>query len=578
MESDYSDDDDYLPISVGAWGDQSQQQQQSSTGHGQVDDTSSPQDPTKTDTNGWAQMIDPHAKKLAGALGSGGLHRQGKNYKPIDEEYIINQRKGVVIPKSKKDTKARAPRFNSKQSAPLPPSASKGFDRTCKKSSTAVSNFSKPRKTTPTPQPPPPPPSTIRRPLPPTSSGQSGWGAQPLVETPFWEKKDNNTSPSQTQPTKITPPPPPSQSRSSKNKSHNNNKWSTSWDRNSANTTPKTPTSGFDSHQPIETISTASTISPPPGFGPAPQRQYPVKTNKPQLRPPPGFSYTDKSAWGTSTPPPQPDSKSQLHSWGNSNESKDLWKRMDESTGATGKKSPTNKSNGSGVNKNLDWVSGWDDVSMNQTPPSTKTTTSSPSHDGTGGWGAAPSLNNNNNNNGGTWGISPSDNDKWASASQMADNNMAGQSNNDDTATPESPMQFIDRQMAGFHSGRFSDPRKNKYSSTTMADQQQEQQQQQSKRLPQNYYQRNGTSRPAFMEAPLRVAMPPPSHNPVVISIHLELDTGNKIPIAIRKLDNPEALARQFCQSQNIDNPALINGIIGLFTQQKATAMQRYNK
>ncbi|CAO3576892.1 unnamed protein product [Absidia cylindrospora] len=343
------------------------------------------------------------------------------------------------------------------------------------------------------------------------------------------------------------------------------------WDRDSANATQKPPTSGFDSRQPIETTSPASTISPPPGFGPTPQRQYPVKTNKSQLRPPPGFSYTDKPAWGTLTPPQQPDNNAQLHSWGNNNEDKELWKRMDEGTRTTKKEPSTNKSNGGGggVNKNLDWVSGWDDVSMNPTPPASS---SSPSHDGTGGWGAAP-LNNNTN-----WGSSPTDNDKWASASQMT---TPSSSSSNGTATPQSPMQFIDQQMAGFNSGRFSDPRKSKYSSAAeeqQEQQQQQQQQQQSKRLPQNYYQRNGTSRPAFMEAPPRVAKPPPSHNPVVISIHLELENGSKIPIAIRKLDNPEVLARGFCQSQNIVNPALIHGIIDLFTQQKLTAMQRYKQ
>ncbi|KAG2181036.1 hypothetical protein INT43_008618 [Umbelopsis isabellina] len=53
------------------------------------------------DVNGWHQIADPNAKIRADGVGAGNLHRKGKNFQPVDEQHILNQRLGKAIPKSK---------------------------------------------------------------------------------------------------------------------------------------------------------------------------------------------------------------------------------------------------------------------------------------------------------------------------------------------------------------------------------------------------------------------------------------------------------------------------------------------
>lgn len=53
------------------------------------------------DVKGWHQIADPNAKLRADGVGAGNLHRKGKNFQPVDEQHILNQRLGKPIPKSK---------------------------------------------------------------------------------------------------------------------------------------------------------------------------------------------------------------------------------------------------------------------------------------------------------------------------------------------------------------------------------------------------------------------------------------------------------------------------------------------
>jgi hypothetical protein len=146
-EDDYSDDDEYAPLEQTSWGAQTINQ----NGTTEV----------KLSMDGWQSLIDPSIKLKAGGVGSGQLHRKGANFKPLDEQHIINQRLGKPIPK-------------------------------------AVSVSKKKRGSKPKPKGPPP----IRRPVhsslvPPSSSAYRGreplpnsgpWGTAQLSSTPFWEQ------------------------------------------------------------------------------------------------------------------------------------------------------------------------------------------------------------------------------------------------------------------------------------------------------------------------------------------------------------------------------------------------------
>ncbi|KAI8335688.1 hypothetical protein BC941DRAFT_429049 [Chlamydoabsidia padenii] len=544
MESDYSDDD-YAPISLCAWGDQSQQE-------------STSQD--LTGAKGWSELLGANAKVSEGLKGSGGLHRQGKNYKPIDEEDILKHRlKGGPLPKGDNDKTTRKGRSsgNNKKGKRQPnkPKPTTFSSTTTTKKATTFSHTKPVNKQAQAP----PPLSTIRRPPPTTNN--SGWGAT-LVETPFWEKQQEQQQ-QQHQPS----------SSSSSSSPSNTDGASASW----SNSLVKSDSSsfGFDSNKKSSSPS-KPTMMPPPGFKNIPQRRYPLSTGKPSPPPPPGFSYAK-----------QPTSSSSLSSqqWGS---------KHDNGTRKT-------------TANDLDWVSGWDEITANYNDTAGRLSTLQISslpqqqQQNNGGWGSSsqlptPPLQQQSK---GGWGSPPqlptpplqqqqtndgwgSNNSKWANCNFMGNNNNNNisttppqqQVNNNDgwgssksqwsTFNNTTPMQFLDEQTSALKSGRFSDPCKTRYSD-----------QETGPPLPKNYYRKDGVSRPAFMETPTRIAAPPPSHNSVVVRIHLDLENGTKVPVEIRKLDDPTILARTFCQAQNIINPTLINGIAQLFAQQQSNAMQR---
>ncbi|KAH8550833.1 hypothetical protein BGW37DRAFT_60402 [Umbelopsis sp. PMI_123] len=97
MDKQYSDDDGFFtdeedeewnaPITA-AWGVPSSEQ--ASEEH---------ENDGSGDVNGWHKLVDPNAKLRADGVGAGNLHRQGKNFKPVDEQLIVNQRLGKPIPK-----------------------------------------------------------------------------------------------------------------------------------------------------------------------------------------------------------------------------------------------------------------------------------------------------------------------------------------------------------------------------------------------------------------------------------------------------------------------------------------------
>ncbi|KAI8331341.1 hypothetical protein BC941DRAFT_438909 [Chlamydoabsidia padenii] len=180
---DYSDDyyetdeedDDYAPLQMGAWGAQPTGDQADANAIQMPNWNDRPTDETPSltfTTDGWKKLIDPTVVVKSG-IGSGNLHRKGANYRPVDEQYILNQRLKIG-------------------SSPLPGSKKKSRGGKKKKAKAP---------------PPPFPPSLAHRPVgkPVPSShrpplAQSAWGSQ-LASTPFWESGGAQAS-------KYAPTPP----------------------------------------------------------------------------------------------------------------------------------------------------------------------------------------------------------------------------------------------------------------------------------------------------------------------------------------------------------------------------------
>ncbi|KAI9030824.1 hypothetical protein CLU79DRAFT_715713 [Phycomyces nitens] len=148
------DDDDEIPITLSAWGDQSAKKPS------------------------WNSLKDPNLTVNAGEVGSGGLHRRGRNFIPVSEDLILRQRL-----KGGQSKKASNPFPKTTSAASVPPKQKKTFPQ-----STTFSRHKPPFKNTDAPKPPPqrqPVPSTTRPPPP-----NSTWNTKTLVDVPFWEKKE----------------------------------------------------------------------------------------------------------------------------------------------------------------------------------------------------------------------------------------------------------------------------------------------------------------------------------------------------------------------------------------------------
>lgn len=157
--SDYSDesDDEYAPLQISGWG--TQQTQEGTT-------------EVTVSMEGWSSLVDPTVKMKAGGIGSGQLHRKGKNFKPVDEQLILDRRLGKPLPKGGLNGEAKKKK-KKKGKGGAPPQSK---------------------------MPPPPPkpsktmPPTFNRNRPPIKPGASAWSSNALVETPFWEKPNGSAA------------------------------------------------------------------------------------------------------------------------------------------------------------------------------------------------------------------------------------------------------------------------------------------------------------------------------------------------------------------------------------------------
>ncbi|SAM02379.1 hypothetical protein [Absidia glauca] len=178
-DEDYYDDDEeetddeYAPVQMGAWGAQPSGADPNSIQMPDWNDRPTDGTPSLTFTSAdWGKLCDPNVVVKAG-IGSGNLHRKGANYRPVDEQMIVNQRLkiGPPIPSGKKKKKG------SKKKGGPPPAFHPSIAHRPKGN---------------------PVPSSRRPPI-----AQSVWGSG-LAETPFWESGGALAS-------KHAPPPPPPQ-------------------------------------------------------------------------------------------------------------------------------------------------------------------------------------------------------------------------------------------------------------------------------------------------------------------------------------------------------------------------------
>ncbi|KAI8067049.1 hypothetical protein BC940DRAFT_301182 [Gongronella butleri] len=618
MQPDTSDDEEYAPLTMTGWGQQAQ---------AVVEEDNDPVDPDNI--KGWSSLADPNKKLAPGQLGSGGLHRKGKNYIPVDESTILRQRLGQppVAKKKKqgfdssasKSARNHHPVHHSNHVHAQPPHhshhhhAKDGFARS--KYPASSIHPKKPSKTVTfakqlqTSAPPPPaahlptPPASMRgrsahtnanssdtTSATPKTTPSSGWQSRKLVDTPFWE------SPTYTAPNASNPdnahgqwatfadgmknmrrPAPISDEKDEETKESDFDGYDS---RRSGNRILKdSPAAAWgleddarESHKsatptPTSVVAAAAVAGtsnklrqpppglsmPPPGLVPASlgvngktqEKKYPPAppaSMHPPLPPSPSWNMQNQphapSSWGElpntsddavpdasrarKNPPPGLHMPAASNSWG----------------------SPQKKSS------SPPGLSSWGQQPQQQpsSPP------------GLSSWGQQPQQQPSSPPGLSSWGQTPPGLSSWgASAAPSWDQPGDGWGQ-----APVSPstQSYDDARAAG----GFADPSRSKYSENDRS----------KKPYPKNYYQKDGVTKPAFVNTPSRVAAPPSANNPVIVSINLELDKHQSIPIGIRKYDDPEVLAIKFTQSHGIRAPGVVQAIIKLFSEQKANAMMRY--
>ncbi|KAG1178692.1 hypothetical protein G6F70_001600 [Rhizopus microsporus] len=179
--SDYSgteSDEEYAPLQIAGWGTQKINKEGTTE--------------VSVSMDGWASLIDPTVQIKSNGIGTGQLHRQGRNFKPIDEQLILDQRLGKPLPKGGLNGEKKKKKKKKSKSGQSPPPPQQQQQQ---------SRAPKPLKFAP------------NRGRPPIQPGSSAWATDKLVETPFWEQP-NGTSASKYATPSVQPPqqqPPPQQ-------------------------------------------------------------------------------------------------------------------------------------------------------------------------------------------------------------------------------------------------------------------------------------------------------------------------------------------------------------------------------
>lgn len=428
-------DDEYGPVAA-TWGSQST---------------------TTASTASWLTLVDPDAKTGPNGLGSGQLHRKGRNFVPISEQDILAHRMSHGSSKKKLGTKE----------TPLP-----------KKSTRKISN--KPVKRPETPVQP-----SLTR---PSSKNQeaSPWNSLNLVETPFWENASNTIN------------------SSFSNKDIAAPQWQTT------NSSPLNNTAAVKQSNTLKTGNKwAGGIT-----------NEPVKQN----------------SWGNKNNELNQDAGRKSS---NTNSDTDGWGSLaniseNKSNGWGAEKSSNTAQWSKGENEPSDW--GTSDAHKTQTIdwPSSQNTKSSVD---LGGWG----VQNKHENQLAS--------DEWNSFSEI------------ESTRPKTPVWLDPDQETEKANGKyqFSNPGKKKYSEFKPA----------SITRPMNY------SRDKEIPIPTQVAPAPPPENSVVVTIFVELNDTLKIPVKIRELDEPQQLAKEFAEENNVNTDSVIQALTKLFDTQKTAALKK---
>ncbi|KAI9319908.1 hypothetical protein BX666DRAFT_1917291 [Dichotomocladium elegans] len=466
-------DDEYGPI-ASTWGDQT---------------ANVPSDVREIDViAGWRSLSDPNAKIGASGLGSGGLHRKGKNYKPVDEELILKHRKngaglgsdskrnkqkksingGATVavdgkkqhhpkPKDKRSQEQRQPPRNDLRSADTknhsstrsiahqswvaPPTGKNNHDNRNR-----ASRLSSERG--------------------PSPLSKSTWSNQSLVEEPFWETASLVSSTTTPQNENGLPSVWGKTSKTEEEKALSYPE--TSWGPNSANKDStqidKSSAELRDTTQATWTEWSSSQITTDVGWQ-ASEDWHHVMND--------GWGQCATAMTRTSTQPSQSSNRAKLHS--------KVVGEKDQITNGSAAVGSTNSDGGCRQN---------------------------------------------------------------------------GHSDGSKALTAES-QHILSTSNTG-SGGRFSNTSRPKYSNRNRT-----------KPRPVNYYDN------IPLAPPKEVAPPPPMDNPIVVTINIELDEGNKIPVDIRLHDDPKQLAYQFGRNHLIDSAEVMDALCNLLQTQKINVLKK---
>ncbi|CEG75245.1 hypothetical protein RMATCC62417_10319 [Rhizopus microsporus] len=175
--SDYSEtesDEEYAPLQIAGWGTQKINKEGTTE--------------VSVSMDGWASLIDPTVQVKSNGIGTGQLHRQGRNFKPVDEQLILDRRLGKPLPKGGLNGGKKKKKSKSGQPQPQPPPPQQQQPRA-----------PKPLKIAP------------NRGRPPIQPGSSAWATGKLVETPFWEQPNGTSASKYATPSAQPPQPQPQQ-------------------------------------------------------------------------------------------------------------------------------------------------------------------------------------------------------------------------------------------------------------------------------------------------------------------------------------------------------------------------------
>ncbi|CAG8586501.1 21952_t:CDS:2 [Dentiscutata erythropus] len=163
--------------------------------------------------NAWHSIADPHAVERNDGIGTGQLHRRGRNYKPVDEATVLAiQQKGKSSAKKPKkqfeDNSTFSSSSNTKpiqkslsRSKPLPKPGPHKLPNNPFTTNTSTSSLSSTSPASSAPHKPYTVKQEARTTQQPQSTrapsqapGQERWNSPNLATTPFWEIPQNNIS------------------------------------------------------------------------------------------------------------------------------------------------------------------------------------------------------------------------------------------------------------------------------------------------------------------------------------------------------------------------------------------------